>query len=392
MTHLVSPSTFRLGKSALWKANSIAKFTPVTTHSNLILGASSFNGIPLILKHKLRRKRCLLVKAIISHYNWSLNCRVLYMPRIKVRPKSDSRGIFSRHVLYKPYDWLGTAQNLAKFYIDQRRLKIFKFPQKKNKRINKWLTRRMLRGSNIVNGINFKRNYSIKQFINWTPRWICNKSIFIKNIKARFNSWNNYKFYLHQIKGIKFNSRWWTRRLNSPLSSINNKLSHSVSNTLNYNCNINLINIFNYLAIKQMIGFRSHQEHLWNKKFRKHRFYYDNYYDIVNSFFILSLIKNTESLLLDILRSMMPRIRKIKRFMMFLDSVLKNMPQIQNNFLCFRVIVIGKIRGGTERTKTLAVGFGQLPYQSLTVEGTTAFISYPHKYGEFGIKLIMNRL
>lgn len=88
---------------------------------------------------------------------------------------------------------------------------------------------------------------------------------------------------------------------------------------------------------------------------------------------------------------MMPRIRKVKRFMLFLDSILKNMFQIQNNFTCFRIIIVGKIRGGTERTKTLSVGFGQLPYQSISVQGSTAFVSYPHKYGEFGIRFIMAR-
>jgi len=140
-----------------------------------------------------------------------------------------------------------------------------------------------------------------------------------------------------------------------------------------------------------MLGYRSHQEHILNSKYRKYRFHYDNYYDIVNSLFIIGLIKNSEILLLDILHIMMPRIRKIKRFMMFLDTVLKNMLQVQKSFLCFRILITGKIRGGTERTKSLIVGFGQLPYQSIAVEASSLFISYPHKYGEFGIKLILNR-
>lgn len=65
--------------------------------------SSTFNGLPLVLKHKLKRKRLMVVKTQISHQKNILNCRVLYMPRIKVRPKADSRGTFSRHVLYKNY-------------------------------------------------------------------------------------------------------------------------------------------------------------------------------------------------------------------------------------------------------------------------------------------------
>ena len=88
---------------------------------------------------------------------------------------------------------------------------------------------------------------------------------------------------------------------------------------------------------------------------------------------------------------MLPRIRKIRKFMYFLDAILKNMRQIQHTFSCLRITITGKIRGGTQRTKSMVVGHGHLPYQSLTVEGTTAFISYPHKFGEFGVRLIMSR-
>jgi len=96
-------------------------------------------------------------------------------------------------------------------------------------------------------------------------------------------------------------------------------------------------------------------------------------------------------MLLNILRLMMPRIRKIRKFAYFLDAVIKSMRQISSNFACFRLTLTGKIRGGTERTKTLAIGFGRLPYQSINLEGSVDFISYPHKFGEFGVRLIMNR-
>lgn len=137
MTHLISPSTFRLSKSTLWKSNIIIKTSNEISHKNILSTTTSFNGISSILKHKLRRKRLLMVKTNIFNYNQILNCRVLFMPRIKTRPIFDGKGIFSRHVLYKIYNWKPALQYCSKSYIDQRRLKIFKFPKKKiNKLIN----------------------------------------------------------------------------------------------------------------------------------------------------------------------------------------------------------------------------------------------------------------
>jgi hypothetical protein len=77
--------------------------------------------------------------------------------------------------------------------------------------------------------------------------------------------------------------------------------------------------------------------------------------------------------------------------MYFIDAVVKNMPQVQANFSCFTIILTGKIQGGTKRTKMLSVGFGYLPFLSIRDEGLTAVNSYAHKFGEFGIKLIMDR-
>ncbi len=61
---------------------------------------------------------------------------------------------------------------------------------------------------------------------------------------------------------IKFNVRWHTSRLKTPSIINSMKLSHFISNTLNQNCNVIAVNVFSYLAFKQMLGFRSHQEHL----------------------------------------------------------------------------------------------------------------------------------
>jgi hypothetical protein len=258
MTHLISPTTFRLGKSSLWKNNFIAKLTNTPRTKAVVAAGSTFNGLPLTLKHKLRRKRLLVVKTQTFQQNNILNCRVLYMPRIKTRPKSDSRGSFSRHVLYKNYAWLGIAAVAAKQYVDQRRLKVFKFPKKKKKRINKWLSRRMLRVSSVKCGFNVKRGVlnprkAKRRFTGW----------FIRYGKGSFR-FNARRVYSRLVTGTGggFNKRWWSTRV-KPSSILNTpKLSHAVSNTLNICCNITAVNIFHYLAVKQMLGFRSHQEHL----------------------------------------------------------------------------------------------------------------------------------
>lgn len=264
MTHLISPTAFRLGKSLLWKTNFIAKLTNTLSSKNIVVAGSTFNGLPLILKHKLRRKRLLVVKTQTFQQKNILNCRVLYMPRIKTRPKSDSRGSFSRHVLYKNYAWLGITAVAAKQYVDQRRLKAFKFSKKKQKQINKWLSRRMLRVSSVKYGFNVKR---VVVNLKGAKRCLIKGFTRYDQNRLRFNAFrfgNAYRVYSRLFMSVSngFNKRWWSTRIKS--SSILNepKLSHAVSNTLNIYCNITAVNIFYYLAVKQMLGFRSHQEHL----------------------------------------------------------------------------------------------------------------------------------
>ena len=74
-----------------------------------------------------------------------------------------------------------------------------------------------------------------------------------------------------------------------------------------------------------------------------------------------------------------------------MDAVVKNMPQIQNSFSCFRFTPNGKIRGGTQRTKTYTLGFGQLPRHTIGLDGGSFFMSYTHIYGEFGLTFVTNR-
>jgi len=106
----------------------------------------------------------------------------------------------------------------------------------------------------------------------------------------------------------------------------------------------------------------------------------------------MSLLKNCENLLIDILRLMMFRIKKARRFMYFLDAVVKNMKQVQKCYSCFRIILTGKIRGGTKRTKILVVGFGQVSWNSLNAEAGNLYLGYTHKYGAFGMRFFFNKI
>jgi len=100
MAHLVAAASHRLGKSFLWPYNVL-----IPTQQNIELNNNlTLNyGLRKLMKHILRRKRLFLVKFSLRY---SLNkskfyCNVLFMPRIKTKPKPDSRGTFAKFVLYK---------------------------------------------------------------------------------------------------------------------------------------------------------------------------------------------------------------------------------------------------------------------------------------------------
>jgi len=92
-----------------------------------------------LLAHKLRRIRIFVVKTNIysSDSSTGANIKVLFMPRIKQRPKPDGLGTFTKNVLYKPYYWQGNFLSTGKRYVDERRRKCFRFLIPKKKKINK---------------------------------------------------------------------------------------------------------------------------------------------------------------------------------------------------------------------------------------------------------------
>jgi len=151
-------------------------------------------------------------------------------------------------------------------------------------------------------------------------------------------------------------------------------------------------NVFDYISIKyKKFKSESSQNHIWNKKFLFNKKRYMSYYDIVNSFFILATIKKTEGFLMKMIQYSLVRMhkRKIrpKNFFYFLDSIIKNMKELKEQFYAFRIIITGKLMGGTGRTKSFSVGFGVLPFQSINKNICYELGDVTSKYGSFGIKL-----
>jgi hypothetical protein len=232
------------------------------------------------------------------------------------------------------------------------------------------------------------------------PKWIekymrrHNKFVSIYNYKLR--SKRNIK--ICKIKSRAFWSRrYWKNKyragnpylepLYTPLSD--SQLSIELSLIAKRNIKVKALNVFSYLAKKKVITYRNHQRHFWQREYRNRRHYYANFFDVVNAFYILGTIRHTEMYLLTILKLVLPLLEKLRRFFYFLDAIIKYMQPIRQKFNCFRLTVTGKLAGGTKRTKNFTIGYGRIPIQTLSTEVTNNFINFTHRFGEFGIKLLM---
>ena len=71
-----------------------------------------------------------------------------------------------------------------------------------------------------------------------------------------------------------------------------------------------------------------------------------------------------------------------------MDKIIKNLPVIRDAFNGFRIIITGKLAGGTARTKSFSVGFGVFPRQTLSENIKFEFGDVRSKYGSFGIKIL----
>ncbi len=77
----------------------------------------------------------------------SIIYNLIFMPRVKTKPREMSVGMFMRKSIYKPVNLL-TKNNVVKNYVHSRKDKIAKIRRKyRVKRLNKWLSKRMFRGA-----------------------------------------------------------------------------------------------------------------------------------------------------------------------------------------------------------------------------------------------------
>jgi hypothetical protein len=152
------------------------------------------------------------------------------------------------------------------------------------------------------------------------------------------------------------------------------------------------LNVFNYLIKKfGRLNYYNHQQHIWGK-YHSNKKYFRSYYDLVNALYILAYIPLSEHLVISIIQYALLRIhrRKIKpkRLFVFIGQVINSLPDIRENFHACRIIITGKLKGGTARTSSLSFGFGIIPWQSLTENIRFDFGDLRSKYGAFGIKFL----
>jgi len=318
----------------------------------------------------------------VNYVNKQLRYNLLYAPKIKSKPREHRTGSFVQRSVYKAYNWAEESE-AAKLYVHRRIEKIAKLTKRKNVRINKWLSRRMFRGSGKITWKRFKKKSAgslrLKQVDSFLMNAVNNRQqVKYKTIKKlhrkykhKTNRFNKWKF--DRLKRRRFNNRAFSSRL---------------SNALRQKVQAKALNIFNYLVTKNMVTYKTHQRHFWNYAYRRFRFQYKNYFDIVNGFFVLSLIDHSDAFLFSVLKITLPLILKIKRFFKFLNAVIKNMPELRKKYSIFKIAIAGKLAGGTKRTKSHSIGYGVLPVQTLTLAANSKFFAYTHIYGEFGVKLL----
>lgn len=170
-------------------------------------------------------------------------------------------------------------------------------------------------------------------------------------------------------------------------------LSRYVSIRLGCRTRIRSINVFTYLKrkFKSLITYKSHQSHIWHS-YHKYKWSIQSFYDLANSFFILSKIPQTEHLVISIIQvalvNMHRRKIKPKRLFTLIDRIIKEMPEIKESFHACRVVITGKIKGGTARTSTLSSGYGDFPKQSISENIRMNFGDVYSKYGSYGVKIL----
>lgn len=400
MVHKVPPFSFRVGKTFIWDSNVLAKSNVLDFISGTAFERSIYDAC-----YRLGRKqRMYAIKATekTALKNKAIKILLLYMPQIKRRPAR------RRNRFYKLRKYL--VRNRCSDFLSVYFLKIKKRMAGTKARLrfklylNRWLTKRMFRGSKMwrqaVDAHNFFQK--LTTITRFSMTIFTNLLLKIKKFPVTENVPLGYKnkkgFAL--LNFIQKRRQWvpkpqherrkWRRR--SSEQHIRRlfdvvRFSEKLSKFIKTRVKVKAFNLFLYLNIKGRMKYRTHQAHFWNKRYRYQRFFYAHYYDIINAFLVIGLFDNLR-ILWELMKVTIPFLTKVKRFLFFLNNVTKSMRCIVRKFNCFRIRITGKLGGGTKRTKTFLLGYGTIPYISIKKKVRAMFISYRHKHGAFGVKFI----
>lgn len=382
MSHLVSPTGFRSGKTFLWDNSVTTLF-----NNNKILNSTSNNnkGLENIIDKLLYKNSLLSVKSVSKQnvYSNKMQIKLLYYPIINNYSRKRIFPIYSeyRYILAKSGRYSLNFKNLiSKTWLLKTRNFTNRFVKtKKRKNLNIFLLKKMFKGATNYKNISYNLHKNL---------FLCKNKLTL-NYKSNLNRTNFIKLFKFKKRTNKFLVNW-----NNSSSLISGKFfAKQIEKKTGIKVNLKLKNIFNYLASKNMGFFKqNHQDMFWNKKYK---FFTKKYplafFNIVNGFFVVAKIPETENLILKIIQHSLFKMhkRKIrpKLFFYFLDSVLKNSKFLKKEFESFRIIITGKLRGGTARTQSFSVGFGSLPVQSFDCNIRYELGQLKSKYGSFGIKI-----
>jgi hypothetical protein len=370
MSHLVNPTGFRTGKTFLWKHTSLK----LTNKQNLLNNYSNdIVGIESVMNKVLQKKNYWLVKSVIKHNSLlgSYDIKVLIYPLAyqqkrlrRVFPLSGAaRNILSKtsKITLHLTKFLGKLWLLKSKTYAERLIKT-----KARKNLNKWLKRSMFRG-----------NFFYKKLKKWKAQTLLHE-LYFKQLK-------NYSVKKNMLK------KWKRSKKQNYLNNLD--IAKFIEKRTGLRANIKFQNIFHYLAKKnkRLVTKYNYQDHIWNKAYHYNKKFIVSFYDIVNSLLILCNIQSTESFVMQMIQQGLSRMHRYKirprRFFYFIDSVLKNLIPIRRHFLAIRVIITGKLQGGTGRTKSFSVGFGTMPYQSIDQNVKYEFGDVQSKYGSYGVKI-----
>lgn len=379
MSHAVSPTGFRSGKFYPWSHNTVSslnnKQTALDKNVNLALGVEATTN------SLLRRNNYWTVKSTTKHdaVTGVTKLNVLYYPLVSpiLRKRVFPTYCSPRNLLNQPSSYTESFKKvMAKVWSSKNRAFDNRFIRAKPRpNLNRIVMKAMFRGTKLFRGfkklilVNKHKKFKLKTRVKKVSKYLKNKFTHYDTKKNRWIRWRLSK-----------------QRLNARL------LSKQLSKRVGSRVQIKFMNAFTYLLKKtKVLHYGTAQQRIWNKRYHYNKKRFTSYYDIVNSLFLLCHIPYSEGLVIKMIQYGLTKMhrRKIrpKNFFYFINSVISNMPEIKKKFNALRLVITGKLRGGTSRTKSFNTGFGVIPVQTIEKNIRYEFGNVRSKYGSFGVKL-----